>query len=319
MNTPILILLFNRPKETKILINRLRKIKPSQIYISQDGPRDQLSNDIVLCQKVKDIISEIDWDCKIKKKFNKVNLGCRTSVSSALHWLFENEKNGIILEDDCIPSKSFFHFCEQMLERYENSENIYSISGSNFQRNQKIGKGDYYFSKYAHCWGWATWKRAWKNYDDDMKFWTQLKNSNLWNELHPILLEKKYWSRIFDDVYKRKIDSWAYVWLASVWNAGGKSIIPNKNLIVNIGFNEFATNTLSYSKVDEKSLKFLELDNNISHPCEETINYDADQYVFKNHFNGKYNFWPWRFIYIIKILINEPLTFLLKIKKFYKK
>ena len=125
MNTPVLILLFNRPKETKILINRLRKIKPSQIYISQDGPRDQLSNDIVLCQKVKDIISEIDWDCKIKKKFNKVNLGCRTSVSSALHWLFENEKNGIILEDDCIPSKSFFHFCEQMLERYKNKDQVY--------------------------------------------------------------------------------------------------------------------------------------------------------------------------------------------------
>ena len=76
--------------------------------------------------------------------------------------------------------------------------------------------------------------------------------------------------------------------------------------------------TLSYSKVDEKSLKFLELDNNISHPCEESINYDADQYVFKNHFNGKYNFLPWRFIYIIKILINEPLTFLLKMKNFIK-
>ena len=319
MNTPILILLFNRPKETKILINRLRNIKPLKIYISQDGPRNQSPNDIILCQSVRDIIKDIDWNCEIKKKFNKVNLGCRASVSSALNWFFENEENGIILEDDCIPSNSFFNFCEQMLNRYKNSENIYSISGSNFQNNKKIGNGDYYFSKYAHCWGWATWKRAWKNYDDDMKFWTKLKTSHLWNKLHPIFFEKKYWLKVFDSVYNRKIDSWAYVWLASVWNVGGKSIIPNTNLIVNIGFNEFATNTLRFSKVDEEKLKFTEIESNLSHPSDQIINYKADEYVFKNHFNGKYNFWPWRLIYIFKILLKEPLTFLLKIKKNLRK
>ena len=119
----------------------------------------------------------------------------------------------------------------------------------------------------------------------------------------------------FDNVYERKIDSWAYIWLASVWNAGGKSIIPNKNLIINIGFNEFATNTLKVSKIDQEKLKFSELEINTRDPAEQNINYKADEYVFNNHFNGKYNFWPWRFIYIMRILVNEPLTFLLKIKK----
>ncbi len=318
MNTPILILLFNRPKETKILINRLRNLKPSKIYISQDGPRKSLEKDTILCESVKDLLKDIDWDCEVKKKFNKINLGCRTSVSLALNWFFENEESGIILEDDCIPSNSFFNFCEEMLKKYKNYENIYSISGSNFQNNQQIGDGDYYFSKYAHCWGWATWKRAWNKYDDDMKFWTKFKKSDLWKKLHLIPLEKKYWLKIFDNVYERKIDSWAYVWLASVWYAGGKSIIPNKNLIINIGFNEFATNTLSTSKLDQNKLKFLEYENNLTHPSEQKINYKADEYVFNNHFNGKYNFWPWRLIYVIKILVNEPLTFLLKTKKFFK-
>ncbi len=316
MEKPILLLLFNRPIETKILFDRLRLLKPSKIYINQDGPRINFLKDKILCQEVKKLIKDIDWQCDIKTKFSEINLGCRTSVSSAISWFFQNEEEGIILEDDCIPSKTFFLFCNQMLDRYKESNDIFSISGSNFQKKRIIGNGDYYFSKYAHCWGWATWKRAWRCYDNKMNFWSNLSKSNQWKNLNPNKYEKRYWSKIFDLVSSNKINSWAYVWLASIWNENGKSIIPNKNLIVNIGFNEKATNTVTSSNINIHEIEFEELENIINHPKNLDVNFEADKFVFENHFNGKYNFWPWRFFYILKLLLSDPKTFYLRIKKY---
>ena len=204
MKLPILLLTFNRPSETSILIKKLSLVKPSKIYISQDGPRKSNINDKVNCEKVKKIFKYIDWKCEIFYKFNENNLGCRSSVSSAINWFFQNEEKGIILEDDCIPSDTFFLFCEKMLDKYENSNEIYVVSGSNFQKNIKIGNADYYFSKYAHCWGWATWRRAWISYDDSMKFWPKLKISNYWKKLHNTKLEKKYWLKYLIKLVTKK-------------------------------------------------------------------------------------------------------------------
>jgi len=315
MNIPVLILAFNRPKETNILIEKLKKIKPSKLYVGQDGPREDSKDDKKLCDDVQKIFENISWNCTIKKKLNKKNLGCRESVSTAINWFFENEEKGIILEDDCIPSNSFFKFCQKMLVKYEKSNEVFVISGSNFQNNNFIGNGDYYFSKYAHCWGWATWKRAWKYFDNNMEFWNTLKNSTSWNNLHDNKLENKYWKKIFDKVKEKKIDSWAYVWLASVWNYTGSTITPNKNLILNIGFNKNATNTINSSELKENNFEFSELDSEIKDPYDKMINKKADEFVFNNHFNGKFNFWPWRIFYILKILLNDPKTFWLRLKK----
>ena len=315
MNIPILLLVFNRPKETEILLNKLKKIKPTKLYVSQDGPRTNSKNDMNLCNEVQKILKELTWKCEIIHKINKINLGCRMSVSSAISWFFEKEEMGIILEDDCIPSESFFLFCDKMLNKYKNSKNVFLISGSNFQNNKLIGDGDYYFSKYAHCWGWATWKRAWKYYDNDMIFWNDFRNSKSWNILNDNKLENKYWRKIFDKVQANKIDSWAYVWLASVWNCNGLTIIPNKNLILNIGFNRNATNTINSSDISEQDMKFHELNSEIKDPSNSKVNKKADLFVFNNHFNGKFNFWPWRLLYILKILLQDPKTFWLKLKK----
>ena len=317
MNTPILILAFNRLEEIIVLIEKLKKIQPTKIYFSQDGPRMNSNDDLAKCIEVRNyIIKNINWKCELKTNFNKSNLGCRKAVSLALNWFFENEEIGIILEDDCIPSNSFFVFCDQMLKRYKKNNNIYSISGSNFQKGNIIGDGDYYFSKYAHCWGWATWRRAWNCNDDSMKFWKELKNNDTWNDIHDDMLEKKYWIKIFEKVISKKLDSWAYVWLASIWNKKGLNIIPNKNLILNIGFNENATTTVSSSKIETQSIIFNEFNQEIKDPSINDVNVEADYFVFQNHFNGKYNFWPWRFLYLLKILFNNPKTFWLRLKKY---
>ncbi len=315
MNIPVLILAFNRPNETRYLLEKLSIIKPSKIYISQDGPRKNIKRDINLCNEVKKILKEVNWNCEVKYKINKNNLGCRISVSSAISWLFENEDVGIILEDDCIPSQSFFKFCQKMLNKYEKNNEIFVISGSNFQKNKFIGDGDYYFSKYAHCWGWATWKRAWYHYDDSMKFWNNFKEKDIWKKIHKNNLERKYWERIFNNVKNKKIDSWAYVWLASVWNFNGITITPNINLISNIGFNKDATNTLSAGKNSDFTHS-KEFKNDIKDPGKIIINTEADEFVFNNHFNGKYNFWPWRLLYLLKILMKDPKTFYLRLKKY---
>lgn len=318
MKVPILILAFNRIDEISVLIEKLKKIKPRKIYFSQDGPRSYIKNDFIKCKKVKTFVLEnINWQCEIKTNFNDTNLGCRKAVSSAINWFFQSEEMGIILEDDCIPSNSFFLFCEKMLIKFKKNENIYTISGSNFQQGKSIGDGDYYFSKYAHCWGWATWRRAWTCYDDSMSFWKDLKNNNIWHDIHSSIFEKKYWIKIFEKVKDKKIDSWAYVLLASIWNKRGMNIIPNKNLVLNIGFNENATTTVSSSKIDTDNIIFDEFSEKIKDPTFFDVDIEADNFVFHNHFNGKYNFWPWRLFYYLKILYNNPKTFWLKLKKYF--
>lgn len=314
MNIPLLLLLFNRPKTTEKLFEKLKIIKPIKIYINIDGPRKNNLKDKELCSNVEKIFNKINWDCKIFKKINNTNKGCRLSVSNGIDWFFENESEGIILEDDCIPSKEFFEFCKRMFYKFENNNKIKVISGSNFHSNKKFGDGDYYFSKYAHCWGWATWKRAWKENDDAMIFWEDLKKSEKWKKLHEDDYEKKYWTRIFDRVSKNEIDSWAYVWLCSVWNNDGITITPNTNLVNNIGFGPDATTTLK-SKSNLEDGDFFEKISITKDPKDIYINKEADKIIFKTHFNGKYNFWPWRIMYFLKILIKDPITFWLKFKK----
>jgi hypothetical protein len=254
-NIPVLILGYNRPYQTRKLVSSLRKIKPKNIFISLDGPKNDLL-DINKCYAVKNEIKKIDWNCKIRKKINKENLGCRQSVNSAISWFYKKNNFGIILEDDCIPNISFFVFCEKIDNKYKNNKKIFAISGSNFF-NKKITK-DYFFSKYPHCWGWASWKRAWKYYDNRLNFWNKWKNSNSWYLFHNNNTERKYWNKIFDKTKMKKIDSWAYIWTCCVWKQKGLTIIPKKNLIKNIGFGNNATNAIEkkneYSK--SYSLKF---------------------------------------------------------------
>ena len=314
MKTPLLLLLFNRPELTKKLIARLKLIKPKKIYINIDGPRNGNLKDQVLCKEVLKLIKKIEWPCKKYIKINKTNKGCRKSVYNAITWAFLKENKLIILEDDCFPSNFFFGYCEQLLKKYKYENKIKVISGSNFQKN-KFGEADYYFSKYLHCWGWATWKRAWKNYDNSMSFWKSFQKSSNWNDLFTNNSEKKYWKKKFDLVKEYKIDSWAYVWLASVWYNQGLTIIPNKNLVKNVGFESDATHTTGYDldkysrEINGKKIP------EIKHPIIIKNNKIADQLLFKHHFNGMYNFYPWRLIYLIRILINNPFNFINKVKK----
>ena len=159
------------------------------------------------------------------KPFSEKNLGCAQSCSNAISWFFKNEENGIILEDDCVPHLDFFTFCENLLDRYAEDERVTVISGNNFQKGKWRGDASYYFSKFPHIWGWATWRRAWKYYQGDIPFWSEWKKSDAWLNFMPDKVQRRYFEKIFDQVQDGKVDTWDYSWTANVWYKGGLQLL----------------------------------------------------------------------------------------------
>jgi hypothetical protein len=280
VKSPILFLIFNRPNESKILFNAIRSAKPSKLYVAADGPRDN-GIDEGLCLETKSILDQIDWDCKLVTLFRDKNLGCGKAVSGAINWFFENEEEGIILEDDCLPSLDFFRFCDEMLNKYRNDHRIGHICGCNFQDRIKRGSADYYFSKLTHVWGWASWRRVWNNYDFEM---TRLDSAHKIDFLSSLTQISKFKKHIYQELYKTQagiINTWDYQYFFSNQINSYLSIIPNYNLISNIGFNQDGTHTIEANSPKSK-IDFEKLPNVIIHPETVYPNYDADNYTLKN-------------------------------------
>lgn len=282
LNTPVVFLIFNRPETTARVFSEIREAKPKKLFVVADGPRKNKSNEEEKCKAAREIIEQVDWDCEVLRNYSNINLGCKKCISSGINWVFENVNEAIFLEDDCFPDQSFFRYCQELLSFYRNDERIMTISGNNFQRMEKVTRYSYYFSAFSHIWGWASWERAWANYDISMKKWPELKSTDF---LYKILNNKKavkYWEVIFQETYEGKIDTWDYQWLYSCWLKNGLAIIPEVNLISNIGFGYNAAHTTSstneIANMQRKEIKFplihpLKVERNISADNIEAINF----------------------------------------------
>ena len=197
--------------------------------------------------------------------FRERNLGCKLAVSQAISWFFDQVEAGIILEDDCVAHPSFFPYAAELLERYRDDERILMISGDNFQRGRRRTDYSYYYSRYTHIWGWATWRRAWRLYDHRMSAWPELREGG-W--LLDILGDRKaaeYWARVFDETHDERNTSWAYRWTFTAWNQSGLTVLPNVNLVSNIGFGEGATHTQRHV-AGASALPVAEMTFPMSHP-----------------------------------------------------
>ncbi len=161
LKTTIAFLIFNRPDATERVFEEIGKAKPPMLLVIADGPRAQVPEDAEKCAASRAIIEQADWDCRIVKNYSDINMGCRNRVSSGLNWVFDTVEKAIILEDDCLPSPSFFRFCQELLTYYQDDVRVMTINGTNWQLGWKIGDGSYYFSRFNLIWGWATWRRAW--------------------------------------------------------------------------------------------------------------------------------------------------------------
>lgn len=276
-DTPILFITFNRPEETFRVLERISKVKPAKLYIASDGARKNVDNEEFTVEQIrKTLFEKINWTCQTKTLFRDKNLGCKYAVSSAIDWFFENEEQGIILEDDILPDISFFTYCRQLLEKYNHDERIMQINGYN-PVNYKT-ENSYIFSKYGTIWGWASWRRAWKYYDVEMKNWLQVRNNPNFDYFYQNKKEKKIRQAVFDKVFDNEIDTWDYQWAFTKLFHKGMSIFPAVNLIQNIGFHEKATHTKVEPKILNQS-KAINLP--LSHPPKIEVSSKFDYKYFE--------------------------------------
>jgi len=241
--SPVAFLVFNRPETTRRVFAQIAKARPVKLLVVADGPRCDRAGEQELCRKVRDIIGSVDWNCEVLTNYAEENMGCALRISSGIDWVFSKVDEAIFLEDDCLPEPSFFRFCDEMLNRFRNNEKIMSISGDNFQFGSRPSNFSYYFSRYVHIWGWASWRRAWKFYDVRMTLWPQMKQSGWLHDLFENKRDAMYWEDVFDQTYQGKTGTWDYQWLFACWQQSGLSVIPSVNLISNIGFGAGATHT----------------------------------------------------------------------------
>jgi hypothetical protein len=300
---PILFLIFNRPQHTQQVFERIKDVKPKQLYVAADGPRESVEGDVAHCALAREIATAVDWDCEVFTLYRDYNLGCGRAVSEAINWFFESVEEGVILEDDCLIDKSFFTFAATLLHKYRDVDNIYHISANGLSKPPRTpldliaSKPSYSFVQYPLVWGWATWRRAWKNYDFNMSGWEATGDKILDSNFSENLI-KDYWKREIGAVYKNELDTWDYQWLYTCLRHGGLSIIPRNNLVKNIGFGPDATHYFNPEDVrlniDVKSLqsklvhpKRIIIDNKITNRLEEEVFGLKRKKPFYTRFIGK--------------------------------
>jgi len=239
-NTPVLFLIFNRPDTTKQVFEKIRQIKPTKLYVAADAARENLPGEIKLCEETRSIIDQLDWPCELKTLYREKNLGCKIAVSEAITWFFSQEEYGIILEDDCLPDLTFFNFCEELLIKYKNDDRIGHIGGNNFLPGFINSQLSYDFCSFSHIWGWATWRRVWKNFNINFPFWEEFKNDKKRQFIFNNYREKIYFSSFISDSLngKNNINAWDTQYLFTLRTQSQLSIYPSMNLVSNIGLND---------------------------------------------------------------------------------
>ncbi len=275
----VALLIYNRPRHTARVIEALRVVAPPTLFLIGDGPRPGAEGRVA---EAREALRAVDWPCVIRSNLASENLGCATRVSSGLDWLFSQTDRAIILEDDCVPDPSFFRYCAELLERYADDERIMAISGNNFQRRAPRTEASYYFSRYPHCWGWATWRRAWSHYDHAMAAWPAVRDQGWLQDILGNAAAVRYWANIFDRTAAGEIDSWAYRWTLACWLQGGLTTLPAVNLVKNIGFGDEATHTRGSEETPESGALSFPL----RHPPFVIRDAQADDWSEREHFRS---------------------------------
>jgi hypothetical protein len=223
----------------------ISKVKPAKLLLVADGPRLGREKEAEACRLVREIVTRVDWPCEVSKNFSESNLGCEERMVSGLNWVFSLEEEAIILEDDCLPDLSFFPFCQELLERYRGDNRIAYISGDDVVKRYIKPVDSYYFSRIGGIWGWATWRSEWRRYDRYLSDWPELKKQRMLEEIFDEPKAVKFHTLIFDAMHeKRGPDTWDYQWVYTNLKNNSLVIVPNVNLIANIGFGEGATHTM---------------------------------------------------------------------------
>ncbi len=291
----VLYLIFNRPHLQTQSFAKIREVRPQRLFIAADGPRPSRTGEQERCDAARKIVEQIDWTCDVKTLFRDSNLGCRRAVGEAITWFFRHVEDGIVIEDDCVASRDFFQFTDELLNYYRDDERVWCISGSNFQNGIKRGDGSYYFSRYNHCWGWASWRRCWVHYDDSLALWRHAETLDIAHNCFENSFEREYWCAVWNGLLSPDcaVDSWAYRWFCAIMLNGGLTALPNANLVTNIGFGDDGSHCFGLTP-DPGIQQFP---SKLVHPSFIIRDREADSLTFESIFGGR------------------PLTVLQKIKR----
>lgn len=287
LKTPVVFIIFKRPDTTEKVFEAIRQAKPPKLLVIADGPRPDRPGEAEKCAATRAIIERVDWDCDVLKNYSEMNLRCKERISGGLDWVFSTVEEALILEDDCLPHPTFFRFCEELLEIYRDDKRVMSIAGTNSQLGRRRTEDSYYFSRYPNCWGWATWRRAWQYYDVDMKLWPKLREGDFLKNLLGDSHTAKVWGSAFEVSSDETVNNWFFRFVLACWLQNGLAIIPDRNLISNIGFGAEATHTEGensiYSNMPVEAMTFP-----LKHPTCMVRNFEADKFTQ----NSLYDYHP---------------------------
>lgn len=246
LKTPVAFIIFNRPKCTRRVFNRIREARPEKLYLIADAPRAHKTGEAATCAETRRLVEEmIDWPCEVHKNYATENMGCGKRIPSGLDWVFDREEEAIIMEDDILADRSFFHFCTSMLERYRDDETIMQIGGYN-RFNYKPASCSYFYSRFCDIWGWATWRSEWEKFKAiDQAEWERIKRENLLVPKCTSAKETEMRTFVLDDIFSGKLSAWGMRWELTKLMNHGLGVVPSKNLVKNIGFGMDASHTVN--------------------------------------------------------------------------
>lgn len=280
--TPVAIFGFNRPGMIKQVFERVREVKPRQLLLVLDGPRVNVPDDLNNCNQVKEILSQVDWPCEVKRNYSETNMGCKKRIASGISWVFENVEEAILLEDDCVPAPTFFLYCAELLEYYRDDSRIGMIAGhiANFNKPRTYGSS-YYVDRLAWIWGWATWRRAWEKYDPEMRVWPLMKERELLTHVFKKRSTVEPFSRFLDSVFDGKVNTWDAAWSVTFFRENYLCIHPKQNLVTNIGFGKDSSHTSGelspWANLSTEPMEFP-----LVHPVSLIPDTGAEQSSFEN-------------------------------------
>jgi hypothetical protein len=285
LETPVALIIFNRPEATARVFAEIARQQPRTLLVVGDAARDGRAGEGGRVAAARAIVTDgVNWECDVVTNFAERNLGCRVRVSSGIDWIFQQVERAIILEDDCVPHASFFRFCEELLERYAGDQRVSQINGVNFQGGFRLNDDSYYFSRYSHVWGWASWRDRWQGmYDVNLGLWPRIRDEGRLVDLVGGSREAGFWAPIFEGVYRGEIDTWDFQWAFACMIAGAVSALPNQNLISNIGFGADATHTVVADSLSE--LPRHEMIFPLKHPIGTFPSRTLDKRLFESHYH----------------------------------
>lgn len=290
-SVPVVLVIFKREDSTLKVLDQIRKVRPRTLFLIGDGPRADRDGEAEEVAALREkAAAAVDWECDLITDFSDKNMGLKDRITTGMDAVFEKVDRAIVLEDDCLPEDSFFPFCEEMLTRYEDDLRVMAVSGNNFLFGQMAVPHSYYFSRIFHCWGWATWRRAWQRHQPGMPKWPDLEKDGWLDEMIGDWAERKHWTAHFNATLSGQISSWAYEFTYSMWRNSGMSINPSVNLVTNIGLDAHATNTTVatiFDNVPSQPIAFP-----LKHPETVMRNFSADSYYAHLAFQPK-RFYEW--------------------------